>query len=259
MTLKEFVLKSLYDNEMTSQSLLNLYYEECEEQIEIKRKNYLIKGKEITESDLKIQIRVELVSQMNTSRYNKDCQTFFIINKIDKPWKYTLSETGKKFYENNYLDIEDDVTIENSEEEIIENINDTGIVYLLKSQKFENTYKIGITTNTIEQRLDSLKRDNRYGVFSLKPIMYIICNDYDIIEKVFHKFFENYRLCKKNDIGVDTELFKNIDSIEEEFELFANFLISNPRFKNVKLIKTINQMMPTTIQRNINNLPERQF
>ena len=67
--------------------------------------------------------------------------------------------------------------------------------------------------------------------------MYIICSDYAIIERVFHKFFENYRLFKGNGLLRDTELFKDLDSIEIEFELFANFLQANPRYKNIQLIK----------------------
>jgi hypothetical protein len=38
----------------------------------------------------------------------------------------------------------------------------------------------------------------------------IECEDYSIIERVLHKFFEDFRLCKKNEIKVDTELFINI-------------------------------------------------
>jgi hypothetical protein len=67
--------------------------------------------------------------------------------------------------------------------------------------------------------------------------MRIECEDYSIIERVLHKFFEDFRLCKKNEIKVDTELFINIPTIELEFELFAEMLSKNPRYGKCKLIK----------------------
>jgi hypothetical protein len=67
--------------------------------------------------------------------------------------------------------------------------------------------------------------------------MILKCANISIVEKVLHKFFEDYRLCKKNNLGVDTELFKGLDTIEIEFDLFAEFLQKNPRYDNVTLEK----------------------
>ena len=125
------------------------------------------------------------------------------------------------------------VDIEDVEEE---NIDTFGIVYLLKSKSFNDTYKVGKTKN-ITQRLSELAKDHRYGVFNLEEVMRIECEDYSIIERVLHKFFEDFRLCKKNEIKVDTELFINIPTIELEFELFAEMLSKNPRYGKCKLIK----------------------
>jgi dGTP triphosphohydrolase len=117
-----------------------------------------------------------------------------------------------------------------------ENIDTTGIVYLLKSRSFDDTYKVGKTKN-ITQRLSELSKDHRYGVFDLVEVMRIECENYSIIERVLHKFFEDFRLCKKNEIKVDTELFRGVSTIELEFELFAEFLSKNPRYGNCKLVK----------------------
>jgi len=235
MTKKEFFLKTLYkNNNITTEELTNLYYEECQSDVESKRKYYFSEGIEKTEKELKTQIKGEF-SCITSQKWNKDFQ-YISVDKSNSIFYYSLTQNGKKYYEENFLE-----EIDNNIQEIIEeNAQETnGIVYLLKSQTFENTYKIGITTRTIDKRIDELNRHNSYGLFNLKPIMYFTCCDYAIMERVLHKLFENFRLCKKNELFVDTEIFKGLDTIEIEFELFANYLKSNPRYKNVELIKKL--------------------
>jgi hypothetical protein len=241
MTYKKFLLKVLYDNDtLDGAQLVSLYYETCPDRIESKRIKYISEGKEKTEKELKNQVRAELQSSYFRIGIWIDKVWFKYVEVLKKDKKlnsYFLTDIGKKYYEENYLDIvidEDvDVFVDDIEVDDVD-VEDVGIIYLLKSKTFDKTYKIGLTTN-FDKRLPSLKKDIRYGVFNLTPIMTISCKDISIIEKMLHKFFEDYRLCRKNDLGVDTELFQNIDTIEEEFELFANMLKNSPRFKSVEL------------------------
>jgi dGTP triphosphohydrolase len=232
MTRKDFIVKSLFINDTLSTSeIVDKFYEEFSNTIDEKRVYYIAKGSEKTEKELRQQIYAEIGSVIvaipNFVETSKEKGT---LNK------HSLTETGKKYYlEKNKEEEEsiDVVVIENVEEE---NIDTFGIVYLLKSKSFNDTYKVGKTKN-ITQRLSELSKDHRYGVFNLEEVMRIECEDYSIIERVLHKFFEDFRLCKKNEIKVDTELFINIPTIELEFELFAEMLSKNPRYGKCKLIK----------------------
>jgi hypothetical protein len=231
MTKLEFILKSLLTENLKTTEIVDKYYDECSDDVDNKRRYYISKNKEKTEKELRTQILAEFSSDI-TRKYNK-----IYFDKVGD--SYTLSEDGKKYYNEFYLKTEDDVDVESEDidieltnDEIKEEFNKKGIIYLLKSESFEDVYKIGKTIN-LDKRLNDLKKDNRYGVFDLNVLMYIECPDYSIIERVFHKFFEDYRLCKKNNIGVDTELFKGVSTIVEEFKLFGEFLQKNPRFDGV--------------------------
>lgn len=232
MTRKDFIVKSLFINGTLSTSeIVDKFYDEFSDKVDEKRVYYIAKGSEKTEKELRQQIYAELGSVIiaipNFVETSKEKGT---LNK------HSLTEAGKKYYlEKNKEEEEniDVVVIENVEEE---NIDTFGIVYLLKSKSFNDTYKVGKTKN-ITQRLSELSKDHRYGVFNLEEVMRIECEDYSIIERVLHKFFEDFRLCKKNEIKVDTELFINIPTIELEFELFSEMLSKNPRYGKCKLIK----------------------
>ncbi len=240
MTLKNFIVKKLYENgDLSLVSLVDMFYEECPDKIERKRGYYISKGNEKTEKELKQQV----LNEFSRERHRLSQLSLINYDKIS----IKITDIGKKFYTDNFNDtlIDDEFINECSDEYISDDdVSDIiisgekgGFVYLLKSDIYPDTYKIGKTKN-INQRIGDLIKDHRYGIFGLREIMRIECDDYSIIERVLHKFFEDYRLCKKNDIKVDTELFKGNESIEIEFELFADFLIKNPRYKNsCKLVK----------------------
>jgi hypothetical protein len=233
MTKKDFIIKSLFLNGTLSTSeIVDKFYDECTEKVDEKRVYYIAKGSEKTEKELRQQIYAEM------GRAIISIPTLVETSKEKGSLnKHNITELGKKFYlENNKEEEEEniDTVVENID--IEENVNTFGIVYLLKSKSFNDTYKVGKTKN-ITQRLSELSKDHRYGVFNLSEIMRIECEDYSIIERVLHKFFEDFRLCKKNEIKVDTELFINIPTIELEFELFAEMLSKNPRYGKCKLIK----------------------
>jgi hypothetical protein len=233
MIKKDFIIKSLFLNgSLSTSEIVDKFYDECSEKVDSKRVYYISKNSEKTEKELRKQIYGELGSIILTiPNLVETSKLKGVLNK------HNITEAGKKYYlEKNKEEEEEtaEVVSENIEEE--ENIDTFGIVYLLKSKSFNDTYKVGKTKN-ITQRLSELSKDHRYGVFDLVEIMRIECEDYSIIERVLHKFFEDFRLCKKNEIKVDTELFINIPTIELEFELFAEMLSKNPRYGKCKLIK----------------------
>lgn len=232
MTKKDFIVKSLFINgKLSTSEIVDKFYDEFNDKVDAKRVYYIAKGSEKTEKELRQQIYAEFGNKIiSIPNFVETSKEKGILNK------HCLTESGKKYYlEKNKEEEEsiDVVVIENVEEE---NIDTFGIVYLLKSKSFNDTYKVGKTKN-ITQRLSELSKDHRYGVFDLVEVMRIECEDYSIIERVLHKFFEDFRLCKKNEIKVDTELFINIPTIELEFELFAEMLSKNPRYGKCKLIK----------------------
>jgi dGTP triphosphohydrolase len=233
MIKKDFIIKSLFLNGTLSTSeIVDKFYDDFSFKVDEKRVYYISKGIEKTEKELRQQIYAEFGQNI--------CANPTLIETSKERGslnKHNITELGKKYYLESKKDEEEDVevvSIENIEEEDVDTF---GIVYLLKSKSFEDTYKVGKTKN-ITQRLSELSKDHRYGVFNLTEIMRIECEDYSIIERVLHKFFEDFRLCKKNEIKVDTELFRGIPTIEIEFELFSEMLSKNPRYGKCKLIKS---------------------
>jgi hypothetical protein len=229
----DFLIRSLYNRSLSSSELTSLYYEECQEDIDIKRQYYADKGKEMTESQLKSQIRAEISSTFY-DRKTGNVIEYFTISE-DRPHLYSLTEEGRIKYKELF---DEDIESTIIDEPIIndvhetENKDDIGIVYLLKSGIHKDTYKIGITNREIDDRVNDLYRDRTYGSYLLKPLLYIKLKNYNQVEQVSHKFFENFRLCKKNDIFIDTELFKTDINLFEEFKYFlkVNFL-DHPRLK----------------------------
>ena len=238
MTRKDFIVKSLFLNGALSTSeIVDKFYDELSETVNSKRVYYITKGNEKTEKELRQQIYAEIgstiISIPNLVETSKEKGT---LNK------HNITESGKKYYLEKNKEVDENIDVVDIEyindiEE--ENVDTFGIVYLLKSKSFNDTYKVGKTKN-ITQRLSELSKDHRYGLFNLEEVMRIECENYSIIERVLHKFFEDFRLCKKNEIKVDTELFINIPTIELEFELFAEMLSKNPRYGRCELIKYSN-------------------
>lgn len=241
MTKKDFIIKALFLNDtLTTSGIVDRYYDECGDKVDEKRVSYISRGNEKTEKDLRQQIYAEMgatIISIPTLVETSKSKEKGILNS------HTITELGRKYYLDGVEECVVDIEISDiSGSEVCEvgieeeNIDTTGIVYLLKSRSFDDTYKVGKTKN-IAQRLSELSKDHRYGVFDLVEVMRIECEDYSIIERVLHKFFEDFRLCKKNEIKVDTELFRGVSTIELEFELFAEFLSKNPRYGNCKLVK----------------------
>lgn len=238
-----FIIKVLYENkELTSKEILDLYYENCSDDVDIKRNYYIKKGITKTEKQLKKQIYAEIQSDLWQS--SESCttkwksQTIFIIDESVTPNKYRLNNTGI----GKYIDIfgQDDKILDEiymldcqSEECVKEDISDVGIIYFLKPKTHKDTFKIGVTNRTIEERVNELQKDQKYGSYNLVPVFYVKLKNYTQVEQVCHKFFENFRLCKKNDLFIDTELFKTDLDLLSEFKYFLKVnYIEHDRLKD---------------------------
>ena len=226
----EFLIKTLKDNPLNAKDMVDIYYETCSDDVDKKRQYYINKGISKTETQLRNQILGELVSAI-VGRYKE----FFIVDKNTKPQIYSLSDKGivksDELFGEEIEIIPDEEVEQILKENIIDN-NDIGIVYLLMSKIHKDTYKIGMTNRTLNERLFDLQRDRTYGSYNLTPVIHIKLKNYSLVEQVCHKYFENFRLCRKNDLFIDTELFKTDINFIDEFRYFmrVNFL-EHPRLK----------------------------
>lgn len=243
MTRKEIILRILgkYGNN-TGANITKLMYDDFPGIIEVKRHSYTLKNVIKTEKDIFNQLSAEIGSIIYQDSFG-----FFEQEKpVNSSTIYNLSEKGIQEYITLTTDIEE------IEEEIIDTVdylinvdadfeeelkNNKGVVYLLRSINFPDTYKIGMTSKTVQDRIVELTKDKTYAIFNLEPVMCITCNEYLTIERVLHKFFEDFRLDRKNGEYINTELFKNDETIELEFELFYDMLEKNPRYNNISLEK----------------------
>lgn len=233
MTFEEIIISKLPQNTtLTTTQIVELIYEQNPDVIERKRNQYIAQNKPKTEKELLTQINAEVAAY---------------ISRLNKKGLVTTNRTKGLNNSHTATPIANKI---NEEEPIeITHNNETtttdcfGTVYLMKSQTFKNTYKIGITSD-LDRRTKELRKDHRYGAFVLKPVASIDCQDYTNLERVLHKFFEDFRLSKgndNNDVAVDTELFIDIDTIEEEFKLFCELIAKNPRFKNTNINQNLSE------------------
>lgn len=189
MKRKDFLLKTLKNRKLNINEITDIYYETCSENVDSKRQSYIDKGKSMTEKQLRNQISAEFCSNMVDHYKN-----LFEIDKSMKPQSYSLTEKGIEKYNEIFVDeVEVTPTDEEIKEILSEDLSDgVGYVYLMKSKIHKNTYKIGITNRSIEERLFDLQRDRTYGSYNLAPLIHIKLKNYNQVEQVCHKFFEEY-------------------------------------------------------------------
>jgi len=235
MTQKDFIITVLSQNNgQTTAQLVDIYYEQLPHIVETRRNQYIAQNKPKTEKELKTQIHAELGSCLHRLNESNQVTTTRLKNQ---PNTHIINPNAIQI-----------TIVDEQQEDLIPDKNDPapdcfGTVYLMKSQTFKNTYKIGITSD-LDRRTKELRKDHRYGAFVLKPIASIECQDYTLVERVLHKFFEDFRLSKgndNNDVAVDTELFIDIETIEEEFKLFCELISKNPRFKNTNINQNLSE------------------
>ena len=229
MILKEsiIILLGKYGNNKSMRELVSLYYDIFPEKIENVRRRYSIDKIDKTEKE----IFQNFVNKF-WAEIDRRMQDWVIKSEESNKVTYSLTEEGIKYYKNlTDEDIDTSTEVSETDEDVEITEGGKGIVYLLLSEKFNNVYKIGSTSRTVEERLDELKVHPVYGVFYLVPKMYIEVNNFKIIERVLHKFFEDFRMGRYNH-STSTELFKDNPTIEIEFELFIEMLQKNPTYKN---------------------------
>lgn len=104
--------------------------------------------------------------------------------------------------------------------------------YFMVSQTIPNIYKIGKAKN-VETREYDLSKDNRYGLFNLKTKGWVKTNNPYKLERLFHLYYERYRLSTKNGLKVDTELFQTEHDLYGKWVDFINLnYLNNPIMKD---------------------------
>lgn len=148
---------------------------------------------------------------------------------VDKDW--LSDEIKRKLHCNlTFFSVDEEIIIEDTED-IGENIIDVyesentycGYTYFMKSQTIPDVYKIG-KADDVNSRENNLLKDNRYGVFNLKILGWVKVVDPYRFEKLFHTYYQNYRLFRKNGIEVDTELFK---TDKDFYDMWKKFIKIN--------------------------------
>ena len=140
-------------------------------------------------------------------------------------------EIKRKFWCNlTFFSVDEEILFDVTDEQD-KNVVDTsevetsysGYTYFMKSQSIPNVYKIGKADN-INNRENDLLKDGRYGVFNLKTIGWVKVKDPYKFEKLFHTFYQDFRLSRKNGLQVDTELFQTEKNL---YDMWKKFIKTN--------------------------------
>ena len=151
-------------------------------------------------------------------------------------WQYTITPEYQKFLldnqDTNFInDVEEIVTIDEVvNEEIFDECDECPkdyYVYLMKSNEFDNTYKIGYTDN-LERRPKELNSPSNkvYNIFNFYVKMWVKLSDKKemmSLENTLHDYFHRNRKYKKNGSSVDTEIFVN----SQMESMFKKFILKN--------------------------------
>lgn len=228
--IREILIKN--DN-LSAIQIMNILIERYPQIWDDKVAFYADAGKEKSESWVSSQLSAEVSSTIRV--WHKEGKV--ILDKTNKTTTFTLTDTYKRQLTEGL--ILEDQTITNYDEDDDEDLDcvncnhKSGFVYFSRSDIFKDTYKIGRATN-LEKRIYDLSKDNRYGVFNLKLKGWIMVKNYKEVEKMFHNYFNGYRLYKGNfGINVNTELFKTNDDLYEMWKRFITVnYINNPIMKD---------------------------
>lgn len=200
-----------------------------------KQKYYLNGGKD--EVYVYNQIRAEVGSTftktpsgwMDLSRVTRE-------KNINGIWAYTITPEYQKFLQDNQNtqfinQVEESLTNDELvDEEIYDECDDCPkdyYVYLMKSDEFDNTYKIGFTDN-LERRPKELNSPSNkvYNIFNFYVKMWVKLSDKKemmSLENTLHDYFHRNRKYKKNGSSVDTEIFVN----SQMESMFKRFILKN--------------------------------
>ena len=232
MTRSQCIREILIENDnLSARQIMNILIQRHPQIWDSKVSFYADAGKEKSESWVSNQLSAEVSSTIRAwYREGK-----IILDKVNKITTFTATDAYKRQLIDGVLLEDQDITIYDEDDEDLDSVNcndKNGIVYFLYSDIFKDVSKIGKTID-LEKRIYDLSKDNRYGVFNLKVKGWIMVRNYGAVEKMFHNFFNKYRLYKDNfGINVDTELFKTDNDL---YKMWVSFIkvnyIENPLMK----------------------------
>jgi len=234
MTRSQCIREILIDNDnLNAREIMNLLIQKYPQIWNNKVAFYADAGKEKSESWVSNALSAEVSSTIRA--WHREGKV--ILGKVNGITTFTATDVYKKQLSGEpQLDDENIIIYEeDNEDEQTDcvNCNDkSGIVYFLYSDVFKDVSKIGKTID-LDKRIYDLSKDNRYGVFSLKVKGWIKVKNYGEVEKMFHNYFNKYRLYKDNfGINVDTELFK----VNNFYDMWKTFIkvnyLDNPNMKD---------------------------
>lgn len=121
-------------------------------------------------------------------------------------------------------------TKNNDEEEVTENSTDLiptdidGVVYIMKSNTFNDIFKVGYADRDAELRCSALSSDKKYGIFNLEVIGFVRCKNFKRLEKAMHNHFAPVRIFSENGCNLDSELF-NSKTFPQDFKDYLELLV----------------------------------
>jgi hypothetical protein len=235
MTRSQCIREILVDNDnLTARQIMNILIQKYPQIWNDKVAFYADAGKEKSESWVSNQLTAEIHRQILfwksegkiTSEKNEGVNTFTATDSFKNSIKIGPALNDGI--------VDNSISDEYNEDECIDCEDKGGVVYFLSSDIFPDVSKIGETID-LEKRIYDLSKDNRYGVFNLKVKGWIKVKNHKEVERMFHKFFNKYRLYSKGyfDLKVDTELFKTDHNLYEMWKHFikVNYL-DNQFMKN---------------------------
>lgn len=126
--------------------------------------------------------------------------------------------------------VDDDDKVVDNDEECVDGVFGE-YTYFMESSVIPNIYKIGKSKDVLNRECE-LKKDNRYGLFDLKTKGWVKTTNPYKLERLFHLYYERFRLSSKNGLKVDTELFQTEHDLYQKWVDFVkvNYL-ENPMMK----------------------------
>jgi|688.fasta_scaffold383146_2 hypothetical protein len=233
----------------TTKEVANIIKESYPNEWEEKEKYYLLGGKD--EEYVFRQVRAEVGCTFAQTRGGWIKNERVTREKNEEgSWVYTITPEYQQFLKTNnvisshFLDTDES----NFELEIIEDekiVDDCEecpkdyYVYLMKSDEFDNTYKIGYT-DSLERRPKELRSPSNkvYNIFNFYVKYWVKLSsklEMELMEDTLHRYFHRNRKYPKNGNTVLTEIFvnSNLEYLFSDFVLI-NY-INNDYHKNVVL------------------------
>lgn len=206
----EFFLKCIYPNKkLKSNDIVELYYLECKNDVDEKRLYYKEKGVEKTENELRYQISAEFTSipHKNNFKYIQ------VENK-----EYFLTLEGIKYYEDNFLELDNEENIEI----IVEQSNikklEKEIIYQMTSEELD--WKC-LTIYKYDNKLDFEISDS--SIYS-----YIFDGKYNLVKigkSSTENLFKRYNNLKTGNPAINIEIvfpstYYSESFLKEKFKIY---------------------------------------